>query len=467
MISKQTTPVRYWFLSGLLVAMLLTEVALFAWSGIYDVRVYGKEQVISALLRFLIVALNVVALLQMYPGGPLAGFIRRIRQHLPRNAHQARRPRAITAAIRAARNQQRRRPGVSAAPRVTNRNPWHYPIVLLSQAAALPMLFIPIWIDLHSPTLDMEWLALAFALFVCIVVMLVSAAVYGHVNFGWVALGTLLPLLGFAQWSYMTFYKPVHERPRVDISTRLEKINSSRGTTRVRGVVTLKNNGAAPAESLGAIYVVSGHRAESAEGMTAQDASATLDLSEPNRRHFGKFASLLSFDDLLATGESLAPGETRTSSFVFDARDSGQAIVRLTAYISMSTPTGDLDPGTCSPAPPEPNVCTRTDFAPTSLARKELGDEPFAHTIVHFDAMLTKTPAPPYMPTAFGTGSQKTPFAYTVMRLDAMEATSAAAPYLSTAFGAGNLEQGEKVQDVDPLIRDQFTQSITELRLDP
>ncbi|MFD7321070.1 hypothetical protein ACFV9D_08245 [Streptomyces sp. NPDC059875] len=306
--------------------------------------------------------------------------------------------------------------------------------MLLSQAAALPMLFIPIWIDSHSPDRDWAWLALAFALFLCTVVVLASAAVHGHVNFGWVALGALLPLLGFAQWAYLTFYKPVHERPRVDVSTKLEKINASRGVTRVRGAVTLKNNGEASAETLGAIYVITGHRVESAEGMSAHEASGRLDLSEPNHRHFGSFASLLSFDDLLVAGESLAPGETRTHSFVFDADESKQNIVRLTAYISMSTPTGDSSPRECVPAPPKPNVCTRTNFAPTSLAREKLGDEPFAHTTVHFDEMQAKPPAN---------------------------------PYLSTTFGSGNQEEGESVQNIDPLVRDQFTQSITELRLDP
>ncbi|MFE6844043.1 hypothetical protein [Streptomyces sp. NPDC057686] len=214
-------------------------------------------------------------------------------------------------------------------------------------------------------------------------------------------------LVGFAQWAYMTFYKPVHERPKVAVSAKLEKINSSRGVTRVRGVVTLKNNGAAPAETLGAIYLVTGNRVESAEDMTAQDASATLDLAEPNRRHFGKFVSLLSFDDLLVTGESLAPGEAQTRSLVFDARDSGQSVVRLTVYISMSTPAGDPHPKECKPAPPKPNVCTRTTFVPTSLARKKLSDEPFARTMVHFDPMPGNSPDAPYLTTDFGAGSDE------------------------------------------------------------
>ncbi|MET9963345.1 hypothetical protein ABZ128_30480 [Streptomyces sp. NPDC006326] len=434
MITKQMNPFRYWFLSALLAVILLTEVGLFMWSGIYDVRDYGKEQVLSALLRFLIVALNIIALLQMYARSSVAGFVRSLRRHLPGRAAGPRRPSSIAAAVRAARNQRYGRPSKSAATGSGVRNPWQHPIVLVSQAAALPMLFIPIWIDLHSPTLDMGWLMLAFGLVVCIVVLLVSAAVYGHVNFGWVALGALLPLLGFAQWAYLTFYKPTHERPKVDVATTLEKVSASHGVTRVRGTVTLKNNGAAPAEALGAIYVVTGHLVESAEGMSAEDASATLDLSKPNRRHFGKFASLLSFDDLLATGESLAPGETRTHSFVFDARDGKQGVVRLTAYISMSTPTGDPDPRACVPAPLAPNVCTRTDFAPSSLARKKLSDEPFAETVVHFDVMEVDPPA---------------------------------APYLSTVFKGGKQKEGEKVQNIDPLVRDQFTQSITELRLDP
>ncbi|WP_158709940.1 hypothetical protein [Streptomyces katrae] len=297
------------------------------------------------------------------------------------------------------------------------------------------MLFIPIWIDLHSRTLDMEWLIPTLILFLCALMLVISAAVYGHLNFGWVALGTLLPLLGFSQWAYMTFYKPVNERPKVDVSATLEKINTSRRTTRIRGVVTLKNNGTAPAKTLGAVYVVTGHRVESAEGMSARNASATLDLGKPNRRHFGKYETLLSFDDLLATGESLAPGETRTHSFVFDANDGKQNIVRLTAYISMSTPNGDMKPGKCKHAPAASDVCTRTDFAPTSLAKKKLGDEPFADTVVHFSEMQATPPRPPYLSTAFGARDQSS--------------------------------DDENVQNIDPLVRDQFTQSITELRLDP
>ncbi|MEU2393763.1 hypothetical protein [Streptomyces sp. NPDC007369] len=433
MLSKRKTPLRYWSLTVLLVAILVTETVLFTWSALHDVRDYGKEQVLSALLRFLIAALNVVALVQMYHGSSLAGLVRRVRLHLPLRLRTYG-PSSMYSAIRAARNQRRNRPGGDATAPAATRNPWHYPFVLLSQAATLPMLFIPIWIDLHSPAPDKEWLALSFALFVCAVVLLVNAAVYGHLSFGWVALGALLPLLGFAQWAYMTFYKPVHERPKVDVAAKLEKIRTSQGVTRVRGTVTLKNNGQAPAEVLGAIYVVSGHQMESAEGMTAQEAGAALDLWWPNHRHLGRFVSLLSFDDLLTAGESLAPGEARTHSFVFDVRGSKQNLVRLTAYASLSTPTGDPEPDECDPAPQAPNVCSRTEFAPTSLARKKLGDQPFARTVVHFDAMQ-KWPAGP--------------------------------PYLSTTFGAGKQGSGEKLQDVDPLVRDQFTQSVTELRVDP
>ncbi|GHB79843.1 hypothetical protein GCM10010347_58030 [Streptomyces cirratus] len=401
MLRQQDHPGRYRAYFRLLVIILLVEGVTFLASAIADISTFGKEQALSTLLRSVLAALSLAALAQVLHtkcGHPNHGW-------------------------------QLALPGFSR-----DRNPWHYPLVLLAQAAALPMLFIPIWIELKSPIMDgfdAPLLCLSILLFVYAVVLLMTALASGHVNFGWVALGSLLPLLGFAQFAYLTFYKPAYERPKVDVATRIEKVNSSRGVTRLLGTVTLQNKGEASADVLGAMFTVTGHRMESAEGMGAGKVSQLLDLSEPDRHHFGKFVSLLSFDDLMATGESLAPGESRTRSFVFDARDGGQNFVRLTVYVSTATPTGDSKLAPCKTQPRSSNVCTRTNFPASSWARKILGDDPFSLTTVHF-ASLPKGP-----------------------------------PYLSTEYHSASRVQRKEAEAIDPLARNQFVQSIAEYRLDP
>lgn len=424
MLDEQHHPRLYMAFFWLLVALLVVESVLFLWSAAMDVNGYAREQVFSALLRCLIVALNV---------GALAHMLHDRYGHSPGSASRA-------ATLRRQRQGRTIQPTRQVPPnnnRTQDRGPWHHPLVLLGQAAAAPMLFIPIWIELKSPDTDLHdgtWLTLATLLFLFAITLLVSALIGGHVSFGWVALGALLPVLGFVQFAYLTFYKPAHEHPNVDLTAKLEKVNNSNGVTRLRGIVTLKNNGTARAEVLGAMYTVTDHKTESAEGMEVQEVSRRLDNAEPNRRHFGKFASLLSVDDLLPTGESLAPGETRSHSFVLDARDGNEEFVRLTAYVLMFNASGDSKHMRCKKGPKPPNVCVRTEFSPASWARKLLGDEPFVKTVVRFDAMEKSPPEP---------------------------------PYLYAVYGSAKGGKRDEVESVDPLVRDQFTQSITEFRLDP
>ncbi|TGB08584.1 hypothetical protein [Streptomyces sp. MZ04] len=381
---------RFWLFASL----LAFEAGLLLWSAAKDIEGYGRDQVLSALLRLTVAALIGGAFLQMY------------------------------------NNRDKRFP----APKV--KSPWQYPLVLLAQAASLPMFFIPIWIELRSPVHtrgDWTWLAITLCLFLFATFILVDALVSGHVNFGWVAAGALLPLVGFFQFAYLTFYKPAHERPRVDVTAKVEKVNESRGVTRLLGVVTLKNNGAAAASVLGAMYTASGHRGELASAVGGK-AHGVLDSSESNRHHFGKFMSLLAFDDLLASGDSIAPGETKTHSFVFDAPNNQQNFVRLAAYVSVSTPAGESKRVKCKGKRGGMNVCARTEYPPSSWAREILGDEPFALTKFHFDSMEAEAPEP---------------------------------PYISTVYGSIRGKKREEVQAVNPLARDQFTQSIAEYRLDP
>ncbi|MFD4834830.1 hypothetical protein ACFWPV_34075 [Streptomyces uncialis] len=426
MLSRAKNPVLYPILFWLLVALLVVQGALLLVSAAMDTALYAKEQMASILLRLLFVAFSVGALVHV-----LHDWFRPTDGRAVRVAAARRRPPGLG---------ESRRPAVEPPPDTTagpERYPWQYPLVLLSQAAALPMFFIPVWIELRSPhhhPADWAWMALSALLLLGAAVILVSALIRGHVNVGWVAVGALMPLLGFAQFAYLTFYKPTHERPKVDVTTALVKEGDAKGVTRMRGTVTLKNNGEAPAEVFGAMYTVSRHRMRSVDGMTADQGRDVFDGEKPNRRHFGRFVSLLGFDELLTADESLAPGETRAHSFVLDVPGGGTDLVRLTSYVSLSTPRGEATTRPCDDET-GPDVCVKTEIKPTSWARESMGDNPKARTKVHFGSGDTKLMTEP--------------------------------PYLTTTYEYDGKGEQDDAQAIDPLVRDQFTQSITELRLDP
>jgi hypothetical protein len=386
----------------ILLIFLLVNVVAFSFSAYVDFAEYGRYTVISATLRFVIAALNFAALLRV---------ARRLSGHAQH--------------------------GQLVLPGMGRRDLWVDPVVLIAEAAAIPMLFIPIWIELKSPSTewrpDGQLLALASVCLLFAVGLLVRALVLGHLGFGWVAVGSLLPALGFLQFAYTAFYKPAHERPRVDVEANIERVGSVNGIAYLKGVVSLKNNGEAPTEVLRAVYVMTEHRLGSPVSMSWKRARKVLDLSNSDRRHTGRFVSLLGVDDILASGDSLEPGESLSRSFVFDVRERQQDLVRLTVYISMVTPNGDSKTAKCKLPDSSPNSCSRRNFPPESWIRSKLYDGPFARTTLKLDALPNE------------------------------------APYLVTKYGSrqGRTHKGVEVETIDPLVRDQVRQVITEHGLDP
>ncbi|MFD5557446.1 hypothetical protein ACFWIA_26840 [Streptomyces sp. NPDC127068] len=426
MPSRTKVSHRHLILFWLLVALLVAQICLLGFSAFYDIAAFAKQQLPSALLRLLIVALNIGALAHLVvfqwvrSGGDGAG---------PPGTAPVRKRRHLKV-----------RPSHSVASR--GSSPWGDPLVLLSQAAAVPMFFIPVWIELQSPhhhAEDWFWFSVSALLLLGAALVLVAALVRGHVKLGWVAVGALLPLLGFAQFAYLTFYKPTHERPKVDVTTELVKVDGAKGMTRLRGTVTLKNNGTAPAEVFGAVYTVSRHRMESAEGLTPEKAGDRLDApEEPDHEHVGRFVALLGLDELLAAGESLAPGETRTRSFVLDAPSGGADLARLTADLSLSTPRGRAKAVECAKGTVKPpHRCWETALPPTSWIRRSMGDSPKIRTRL-------------FLPTDTQQEQELT-----------------GPPYLSTTYHYDGGERRGEAQSVDPLIRVQLVQSVTEVHLGP
>ncbi|MCR8579167.1 hypothetical protein [Streptomyces sp. Isolate_219] len=104
---------------------------------------------------------------------------------------------------------------------------WRIPIVLVAQASSIPMIFIPLWVEICSPIHVEFWdllvsivalLLIAFAVYV-----IVRAFACDHISLsktGTAAIA-LLPLAGVIQFWFMNFYQPTHDSPRVSVTSRL------------------------------------------------------------------------------------------------------------------------------------------------------------------------------------------------------------------------------------------------------
>lgn len=71
---------------------------------------------------------------------------------------------------------------------------------------------------------------------------------------------------------------------------------------------------------LGAMYTVSGYSMRSADGMKPGQVVNDLDGAKPNQTHLGKYRGLLTFDDVMQSGDVLMPNQKWSKTFAFAIR---------------------------------------------------------------------------------------------------------------------------------------------------
>ncbi|MFI5521423.1 hypothetical protein [Streptomyces platensis] len=101
----------------------------------------------------------------------------------------------------------------------------------------------------------------------------------------------------------------------MSVTSRLGELSHSRGVSHLRGEITLHNEGAAPVDILGAMYTVSGYSMRSADGMKPGQVVNDLDGAKPNQTHLGKYRGLLTFDDVMQSGDILMPNQKWSKTF--------------------------------------------------------------------------------------------------------------------------------------------------------
>ncbi|MEU1940516.1 hypothetical protein ACH49O_41190 [Streptomyces coeruleorubidus] len=377
---------------GFLLLFLFGDGAAFTVTAIYDLFHLGStDLLLSILLRLIVGPLN------------LAAFIKTLR-HPYRSEHYAPAPTP---------------PSIP----VTGHASTDSRLALFAQAASIPLLFIPIWIEVQSPIhggFDTLFVTLAILAFTYATVLITFCLVRGVVGFGWVAVGALLPLAGVAQFVYVNVYKPTHDRPSVDVTAELKKLDTFEGIAHMQATITIHNHGLATADVLGSMYAVTGHRLNQ-----SGEAQGILDGNQPDREHLGEHVSTLRAENLLPVGQGIAQGEKWSKSFTFDTREASQDTLRLTVHISLLTHAGDTLNCKLNKAK---NMCI-FEFPKRGLARYHLGDCPSVRTYV-------KSP-------------------------------SGEPPYIQTKYFAQKKEQHvESVESINLAARDQFTQTITEYRMD-
>ncbi|MFI1395688.1 hypothetical protein [Streptomyces sp. NPDC020681] len=327
---------------------------------------------------------------------------------------------------------------------------WELPSVFAAQLSAAPILFIPLWVEVHSPFTDefadIAVLVAAGALFLFALGVITCAIMRRpgvELNRAWTAVVALLPLAAVVQFWFVNFYKPAHDRPRVDVVAKLEELRHYGKVTHMRGTITLNNSGAAAVDVLGAAYTITGHSTEKSERLGAnKTAHDVLDLASRDQRHLGEYKGLLKMDDVLKAGETLAPGQKWSTTFVFDASNDKQEVVRLTVHTSLLTHNGDSKvtndcgedfEGRVSP------VCTQTDLPVPSSLHEVLGDRPAARTV-----MLCPPVGAPYLLTRYLSRDR-------AFKGETKEFKS---------------KPGES-EKIDARVRDQMTGALVEYRLDP
>ncbi|MCQ9183720.1 hypothetical protein KMT30_32670 [Streptomyces sp. IBSBF 2953] len=391
----------------ILLGVLALDGMAFVFSAGDDMARYPAAQALSSLLRFVVGFLNLAAAWLIVTKGP-----------------------------------QRTIPGFRGG--LVGSDPWTLPIVPMAQAAAAPLLFIPVWIELHSPihneSVDIAALAISSFLLLYSVIGVLVGLTRGHIKFGWVAFGSLLPLAGVFQFWFLNFYKPLHDQPSLDVVADVKKINDYRGDTRLQVTVSLKNNGQVSADVVGAMYAVTGNRFKSASRMRAKDEAAQLQAEGARRQRYGVHVAVLRAGQLSVAGNDVAPGQMRSETFVLDAADNDQDFVRLTVYVFALPHAGNIDLQDCKEVKvSRVVVCKQARLPGESLVSEVLGDRPRARSII-----VAPEKSAPYL-----------------------EAHYLSADYQSDGTVEGDERSDTYEQRIASTIRDQSTESTAEYRLDP
>ncbi|MET9524557.1 hypothetical protein [Streptomyces coeruleorubidus] len=261
--------------------------------------------------------------------------------------------------------------------------PWGLPSVIAGQASTIPFLWFPFWIelsgDLHD-LIDISLLIFAGALFVIAATVTLGAIIgrQGSLTVTWGIVVALLPFLGILQFWYMTFYRPAHERPRVNAIAELDEVRVHGGVSQMRGTVTLESVGEAELDVLGAFYAVTDHEV-GAVGHVMRDGevSKALKRSKVVWRDDSTYRGVLEVGRLIRHGGRLTPGQKLKTSFVFDVKNSPQRKLRLSVFLSLVNREGDLrEFAEC--ISDDSYVCFETELPSQSLLRYTLGDSPKA-----------------------------------------------------------------------------------------
>ncbi|MFD3660660.1 hypothetical protein ACFWVF_08665 [Streptomyces sp. NPDC058659] len=326
--------------------VLLIDCMVFSITGLVDLALVGTAQAATSILRFASAFVNAAAFVQ-------------VRKKLGR-----------LSAI-----------GIAQ----TGYRPWDFPSAIAGQASAIPILLIPIWIELNSGLLDaLDILVLGVALLLMVLAIAAVISIVGqpHVlNVTWGLVASILPLVGLLQFWYLTFYRPVHEGPRVNVVPQLHELRHYKGVTHMRGTVTLENVGAGELDVLSAVYTVTGHDVAAARYITKEEASVVLaapgNVAWRENRHY---RGLLKVGRLIRNGGHFTPGQKNETSFVFDVKNDSLKSVRLTVFLYFimhgSNSLGKFTE--CKAGFGALDECLEVKLPQESLIRDLLGDRPVA-----------------------------------------------------------------------------------------
>jgi hypothetical protein len=261
--------------------------------------------------------------------------------------------------------------------------PWGIPSVIAGQASTIPFLWFPFWIelsgDLHD-LLDISLLIFAGVLFVIAATVTLGAIIgrHGSLTLTWGIVVALLPFFGILQFWYMTFYRPAHERPRVNAIAELDQMRLHEGVSQMRGTVTLESAGNTELDVLGAFYTVTEHEVGAVgHVMRGDEVSNALKKSNVVWRDNSTYRGLLKVGRLIRHGGQLMPGQKLKTSFVFDVKNNPHRKLRLNVFLSLLNRGGDLGKfAECSSD--DSYVCFQTQLPSQSLLRYTLGDSPQA-----------------------------------------------------------------------------------------
>jgi hypothetical protein len=292
-----------------------------------------------------------------------------------------------------------------------NLKAWEFPSVVAAQASAIPLLIVPFVIEftgtLHDG-IDISIVSLTGVLLVAAMATSLGALLTRprSLNLTWGIVVAVLPLVGLLQFWYMTFYRPAHQRPTVNVVAKLDQAGLDQtghhgGIRRMQGEVTLENAGNAELDVLDAVYTVTGFDAgPSSHLMTRDETKDTLNSRDWVAWRDGTgYQGLLDVGRLIRPGGHLTPGQKLVTSFAFDVKDGGPEPepekLRLTVFLSvMAHGTDDLENVSNCPAgdPEAADACHQVTLPRESFVRDILGDSPVAR--VYFQAPSKGLPVP-------------------------------------------------------------------------